>query len=197
VGWRGAFGQVGRAQTHLNNQGVCEGDLFLFFGLFRNAHVQDGRWRFKGAREHSIFGWLQIDKIVHVGGDPAETLRAYPWLENHPHTDPSDDWPQSNTIYIARERLALDGLHGDLAGWGLFKTGLRLTAENSILPSVWRVPAWLNPTVGGTGFTYNPPGRFKPNGELRSPGRGQEFVADIAERHDALTWLHDLFRHYV
>ncbi len=192
-GWRGAFGQVGRAQSHLRNQGVGERDLFLFFGLFCNAVRTSGHWTYEGPREHRLFGWLQIDRVLCVGDDPTETLRDYPWLEDHPHTDATDDWPESNTIYIARKHLTFDGVRKNVPGWGLFPKGVRLTAEDSTLPSLWTVPAWLNPTVGGTGCTYNPPKRFKPNGELRSPGRGQEFVADITGRPDAMTWLRVLF----
>lgn len=36
-GWRPAFGQVENAQSHLQNQGVGPGDLFLFFGWFRSV----------------------------------------------------------------------------------------------------------------------------------------------------------------
>ena len=34
-GWRPLFGQEGAAESHLENQGVGPGDIFLFFGLFR------------------------------------------------------------------------------------------------------------------------------------------------------------------
>src|SRR2546421_253160 len=36
-GWRAMFGQVGASQTHLDNNGVDVGDVFLFFGLFRQT----------------------------------------------------------------------------------------------------------------------------------------------------------------
>lgn len=71
-GWRGALGQVGRAQRHLRNQAVADGDLFLFFGLFRAVRHVNGRWRFEGASEHRVFGWLQIESIVTVGENPAD-----------------------------------------------------------------------------------------------------------------------------
>ena len=35
--WRGMLGQAGAAQSHLNNQGVGSGDIFLFFGLYRRV----------------------------------------------------------------------------------------------------------------------------------------------------------------
>ena len=33
--WKPIFGQFGAAETHLENQGVTIGDVFLFFGWFR------------------------------------------------------------------------------------------------------------------------------------------------------------------
>ena len=35
--WRGMLGQAGIAQSHLNKQGVGSGDVFLFFGLYRQV----------------------------------------------------------------------------------------------------------------------------------------------------------------
>ena len=67
-GWRGIFGQTGGSQTHLENQGVGPGDLFLFFGLFRQVEKSRNGWRFvRGApRQHIIWGWLQIGAICQV-----------------------------------------------------------------------------------------------------------------------------------
>ena len=44
-GWRPSLGQMGQPQSHLRNEGVQEGDLFLFFGLFRRVECVEGRWR--------------------------------------------------------------------------------------------------------------------------------------------------------
>ena len=45
--WRPAFGQVGAAQKHLEQQGVSVGDVFLFFGWFRDViRNTDGRWKY-------------------------------------------------------------------------------------------------------------------------------------------------------
>ncbi len=41
-GWKPIFGQTGSARGHLRNQGIREGDVLLFFGLFRNV-VFDGK----------------------------------------------------------------------------------------------------------------------------------------------------------
>lgn len=189
-GWRGALGQVGAAQGHLANNGIGAGDLFLFWGLFRLAAKTD-RWEFFGEREHRIFGWLQIEDVLSVGDRPNEALAKHPWLADHPHA--REGWTRSNTIYVASERLALAGSPTRLPGWGLFKSGLRLTATASKNPSVWSVPDWLNPMKGGSGMTFHPVPRWTESGSLQSAARGQEFVADIAGRTDALDWLTNLF----
>ena len=191
-GWRGALGQVSTAQTHLANNSIAPGDLFLFWGLYRAASRNAaGRWQFTGDAEHRIFGWLQIDEILAVGEDPAPALASHPWLASHPHL--ATGWNRNNTVYVARDELALPGGQPGLPGFGLMKTGFRLTSPESHQPSTWVAPAWLNPLNGGPGLTYHPDKRWNPDNTLRSAARGQEFIADIGERSDALAWLNGLF----
>jgi len=187
-GWRGALGQVSAAQSHLSNCGVCRGDVFLFWGLYRPAvRSPVGSWTYGGTAEHRLFGWLQVDEILAVGEDPLSALKSYPWLRSHPHL--ATGWPANNTVYVAREQLAVPGRSASVPGFGVLRRGCRLTAPNSRLPSLWAVPPWLDPLRGGTGLTYHPGERWNPDGTLRSAARGQEFVADIGERRDALDWL--------
>ena len=193
-GWRGALGQVSTAQTHLANHRVAPGDLFLFWGLFRAAvRSGGGRWQFTGPTEHRIFGWLQIDEILAIGEDPTPALKKHPWLASHPHL--ATGWSRNNTVYVARDELAIPGVRAGLPGFGLFRTGVRLTAATSPQPSTWTVPAWLNPRIGGTGLTYHPPERWSADGDsrLRAAARGQEFITDLGGRTDALDWLANLF----
>lgn len=192
--WRGALGQIGAAQAHLSNNKIAPGDLFLFWGLFRPAERQE-RWTFKGSREHRLFGWLQVGEIVHLGADGSHALSGRPWLRDHPHV--RDGWGQSNTLYLASERVALGGEDLGLPGWGMFPHGLRLTAPGSSGPSLWMVPDWLNPARGGVGMTYHPSERWGDNGTLRSAARGQEFIAKIGGRPDARAWLAELFTEHV
>ena len=51
------LGQYGAAQTHLERQGVGVGDLFLFFGLFR----EDG-----GEPHHRIFAYMYVSEVIHL-----------------------------------------------------------------------------------------------------------------------------------
>lgn len=193
-GWRGALGQVGAAQGHLANQGIQAGDLFLFWGLFRSARRMAGEaWVFEGPTEHRIFGWLQVREVVTIGSDPTKALRRFPWLADHPHA--RNGWPGSNTVYIASPALEIGNRVPSRQGAGVFAEGVRLTQVGSLRPSLWSVPAWLDPTKGGVGLTYNPVNRWDGRGGLRAAARGQEFVANIeSRREDAVRWLTHLFR---
>jgi len=191
TGWRGSLGQESAAQGHLENQGVGSGDLFLFFGLFREAIKRDtDTWAFQGKPFHALFGWLQIEEALSVQGDPARVLARHPWLAEHPHLH--GDWTGHNTIYVARERLAWGEL--DLPGWGLLPSPVRLTDQDATGPSTWQVPPWLDPTCGGTGMTYHPPARWLGSGRLKAAGRGQEFVAQVGDRRDAMSWVAEVLR---
>ena len=186
--WRGA---LGLADSHAIKQGVGAGDLFLFFGLFQPVELHD-RWRFQGEKEHRIFGWLQVDAVKFPGSDPRKTLQEYPWLRDHLHVH--GHWGDTNAIYIATETLSF---RPDLRGWGVFRRGRRLTLPGSRLVSVWRMPEWLNTCTGGTGMSWHPlkwrRQHWRKSGVCRIVSRGQEFVADIAERSDAMEWLARLF----
>ena len=54
--WVPLFGQTGAAQTHLERNGVNEGDVFLFFGWFKRYHDRSDKGK------HVIFGYFQIGK---------------------------------------------------------------------------------------------------------------------------------------
>lgn len=189
-GWRGALGQAGAAQSHLANQRVGPGDLFLFWGLYRPAE-KHGEWRYVGDRHHRLFGWLQISEVLRVGADPGPALRRFPWLSEHPHLQPG--WGPDNVVYVATESLVINGQDWCIRGWGVLREGVRLTCEGAS-PSRWRPPRWLHPGSGGPGMTYHPPQRWLADGTLRAAGRGQEFVADIGRKRRPITWLRELLQ---
>ena len=101
--WRGILGQAGIAQSHLNNQGVGSGDVFLFFGLYRQVEKTAQGWHFvRGTPElHVLWGWLQIDQKYPVANIGPNEL---PWARHHPHIarDYRDD---KNTVYAASTKL--------------------------------------------------------------------------------------------
>ena len=181
-GWRGALGQVAAARAHLSNQQVGSGDLFLFWGLFRPVERRDRGWQYVSRPIHAVFGWLQVaNSYANPGGGP---LQGCPWLERHPHVQ--HGWKDDNMIYVGRESLTIS--RTPLPGFGVLRRPFGLTAADAPFPSLWRVPEWLHMSEGGVGMTYHPAHRWLERGRVRSAARGQEFVADVRSRPDALEW---------
>lgn len=187
-GWRGALGQASAALTHLRNQEVGPGDLFLFWGLFRPVDETDGSWHYSGPRQHAMFGWLHVEDVCDVEGDGTSVLQRHPWLSSHPHVRPG--WTGANAVFVASKSFTIDGRR--FPGSGMFQRAYRLTEEGVQSPSVWSVPSWLDAADGGVGFTYHKPEAWLGGGRLRAASRGQEFVADVSHRPDAQTWIANL-----
>lgn len=161
---RWAFGQTGAAQTHLNNNGVGVGDVFLFFGLFAEEDGVD--------RHHRIFGYLEVESVKHIGPSPDAASQPAGFLHRHPHT--IGEWNPNNTIYIGRGEVA-----------AMATESLRLSRQGEQITR-WRVPSWLR----RAGLTYHgSPKRWTGKDALTVVGRGQEFVADVTHIPEATAWL--------
>jgi hypothetical protein len=184
AGWRPAFGQDSAAQRHLERQGVGVGDLFLYFGWFRDVESADGRYRYRrdpGARNcHVIFGWLRVREVLRV-----ESAAVPSWLRAHPHVRRA---APHNTIYLADET----------GGAGIFPTfhpRLQLTDPASRTRSRWRIPADFLPD-GRIPLTYHGDDRrWAAAGDdctLRSVAKGQEFVLDLRAYPGVQRWVEGL-----
>lgn len=197
AGWRPVFGQVGAAQGHLQNHEIGKGDLFLFFGWFRQTEYRDGRlvYRKRAPDIHLIYGWLQVAAVWR----PTLALIArYPWLKNHPHCQDSG-WHDNNSLYVASPSLAIGRRIYKLPGGGVFpayNNELQLTAPDSSR-SVWRLPGWMHPAGRRSTLTYHGERRiWQRHGEdiiLKSRAKGQEFILDTDDYPEALDWLDTLF----
>ena len=155
------FGQCGAAQTHLERQGVCEGDVFLFFGLFRDFEND-------GEPHHRIFGYLEVSEIVPLSdGAPQELIDIA-----HPHALAMHH--RNDVIYRGLGRVAARA-----------SDALRLTVPGGPV-TMWNRPEWLR--RGGLSY-HDRPERWLRGGRLRSVARGQEFVADIGRRSTPREWL--------
>jgi hypothetical protein len=192
-GWRPLFGQTGAAQGHLRRSGVGPGDLFLFFGLYREAARAEGRlrWAARAPQRHVLWGWLQVDAVLPL----AQPDVAPGWARYHPHCSRPPE--AADTLYVARERLALPGLaEGALRGAGVFAhldRRLVLTAPDAARPTEWLLPHWFHPREGRPPLTYHAdPARWARSAEgarLRAAPRGQEFVFDMEGVPEAVPWL--------
>ena len=194
-GWKPVLGQTGSAQGHLRKQGVVAGDLFLFFGLYREVKKVNRRWRYLPGSlpRHLLWGWLQIGEIVTVD----ELLPGeLPWLKYHPHMHGEPD--ANNNLYIAADRLAIDGLETEAPGAGVFERFSPqrcLTAPESKKPSLWRLPGWFYPNGREPLSYHNRQERWQIDDLgclLQCAARGQEFVLDAASYPQAVSWIASL-----
>lgn len=196
AGWRPSLGQVSAAQGHLARQGVGQGDVFLFFGWFRQAEYVGQKWRYvQGAPDiHSLFGWLQIAEVI----DPCtpDCAKRNPWLRDHPHVAFADTIGSKNTIYIGAKSL----FGGPCPGAGVFARWterLQLTAPGHSR-SLWRVPDWMDPSASGFELSFHTDksrwSRQKGALHLQTVGKGQEFVMDTGASLAAQDWLMSLVR---
>jgi hypothetical protein len=179
AGWIPAFGQDGRAQRHLDGQGVGVNDLFLFFGWFREVELINCRYRYRPTAPnlHVLFGWLRIGRILRVGSDSVPG-----WLQAHPHAA-EDNWP-FNTIYLAK---GADG-----AGvFSRFDPRLRLT-EQGKSRSVWRLPSDFMPHSRPALTFHASLSRWTDTGDgcrLQSVAKGQEFVLNLDHYPGVHQWV--------
>lgn len=195
-GWRPLYGQDGAAQGHLIRSGLKTGDLFLFFGWFRQTKFENGHLRFKrGAPDlHVLFGWLQVGSI-YTDDRLGSQLPLWAWYHPHHHRPPTNN----NTIYVAVEKLQFDGQPVDLPGAGLFRRyrhELCLTAPGSSRRTEWLLPRWFYPGENKPPLSYHSRmTRWSLNDDhtlLRSAGRGQEFVLDTRSYPESIEWVYQL-----
>lgn len=195
--WRPVFGQVDAAQTHLKNQKVGEGDLFLFFGWFKQTEYRGEQLVFSKVAEdlHVLFGWLQVGEKYSPS---SWLLEKYPWVKGHPHCL-DNDWGSNNTVYLAAPRLTLPGLSRHIPGGGVFRkftSQIQLTAPNSTR-TVWKLPGWIHPEGRGSSLSYHGNlDRWARDGDstiLRSCAKGQEFVLNTEHYPETVGWLNGLF----
>ena len=198
-GWKPLFGQAGAAESHLRNKGVKEGDVFVFYGWFRQVEQVAGIYRYvKDAPDlHLIFGWLQIEQRISV-----ENREEIPlWALDHPHCKRTR-YSKIDSIYISSEQMNLPGAVINKHGAGVFQRfapALCLTAPGK-LRSTWRLPPWFYPHNEKSPLSYHARlsrwQRVEDHVLLDSVGRGQEFVLDCEQYPESIKWLADILNLY-
>jgi len=190
--WRPLLGQMGAAQSHLRNEGVGEGDLFLFFALFRPVEHRPSGWRFiPGSRPvHALWGWLQVDSVLDLN---ESEFPASHWTAYHPHRH--GDRGAINALYLSRPQLSF----ADLPGAGVFPTFrpvYQLTAPTARRVTDWQLPEAFYPAPGTDPLSYHRNrDRWQRDDQgcrLRSAARGQEFVLDLEAYPGVWDWLADV-----
>lgn len=181
------FGQSNTALSHLLNQEVGKGSVFLFFGAFQSIVA--------GWSGHYIFGWLKVGSFID-SFEQCEQYREVYGLSDHPHLK---EEAFRNMGKRPRNRIFLpDGwLFEDedlrIPGCGYFKTlhkGLRLTQNPLVNMVTWELPDFFYQNLSW--------GVVRKSWRKMDGGRctvrttqGQEMVARMDER--AKRWLRELF----
>lgn len=176
--WRGLFGPDVAAQTHLKNQDVKGGDLFLFFGLFRKTLLRNGSFIFDPSSKsiQIIYGYLEIGRIHTV----SSMEQIPPWMKYHPHA------VVKNTIYESSKYFSLNP---KFPGYGRFKYEASLVlSKPGYNKSQWQLPRFFKDVT----ISYHPRGSnygWKRN-YFQSAARGQEFV--VEENRDVTKWARSI-----
>jgi hypothetical protein len=180
--WTGIFGQMGAAQSHLNNKDVQVGDVFLFFGWFRRTIEKDGKLKFDPTDKHGrhiVYGYMEIGEIIKA--DDAAKLKD--WMNYHPHADESHLQGTGNTIYLPSIRLSLDNR---IDGYGVFDYSEELVlTKTGCSRSKWNLPELFK----NVNMSYHTDKSWKED-YFKSTDRGQEFV--IEDNELVTDWAKDL-----
>lgn len=181
--WSPAFGQAGAAQGHLENQGVGVGDVFLFYGWFREVENRKGIWRYRRNAPgiHAMFGWLKVCEVIHVGDSFDSIAIEHPDIADHPHLS-RRDLGIRNTVYKGKDAEVFDRL-----------TDKRVLTAPKQSRSLWQLPAGFSPR-GRSALTYhsnlNRWGEVTDNVvRLQTVAKGQEFVLDLDKYPEIVDWV--------
>lgn len=169
TGWLPCFGQQSGAATHLDNNYVGVGDLFLFYGWFDDVLTTGVRPVSRGHDRYVIWGWLQIGSIAVPPHIPA-------WLNYHPHVANASHFSRNNRIYVSSPTLTRVNTSAKWAGGGTFTNehpNRNLTAvlgKRGTYPT--RLPRWFSASM-----THH----------------RQEHVVDTAGIPQAHAWVSSIF----
>lgn len=182
-GWVPAFGQTGSSLTELRDYEVSTGDLFLFFGWFKETEFRNGRLQYNlQAKDlHVIYGYMQVGTIIEKSEDIPS------WLQYHPHANMmnyKDAWSRGqNAIYLPAEHLSFAPA---LLGSGTFKYDKRFVlTKEGYSRSRWEFP----PSMNGISISHNPHGWKEEY--FQSAPRGQEFIMEGTPA--VIEWINNLF----
>ena len=179
--WQPLFGQEGGSETHLQNNGVKEHDLFLFFGWFRQTEYRCGEIKYvKGAMDkHVIFGYLQIGKMYRTYEDLPLSIPM------HPHATQRRYDSKRNCIYGASRRFLHDERYPGCGTFG-YSEKLVLT-KKGCSRSKWDLPDFFKSAE----ISHHSSQSFK-DGYFDSAKIGQEFV--ISDNEMIKDWAIEIIR---
>ncbi|WP_372393994.1 hypothetical protein [Azospirillum sp. HJ39] len=155
-------------------------------------------WRYRRSTPdlHVLFGYLQVGEVLALGPDSAALRAGRPELAEHPHFN--GRWAEGNTVYVASDRLVIDGQDLGVPRW----RRLPALPPQSSAHQARQHPDRL--VIAGLVPTESRAGAELPHGrrtlgvggdrcQLRTVAKGQEFVATGLPLYSAAGWLRDIF----
>ncbi len=178
-GWKPAFGQADQSLSELWNNEFGEGDLFLFFGWFRETEFRKGRLVYKRnvPNIQLIYGYMQVGAIIKAGVEIPD------WLSTHPHSDRIRKGSTKDAIFLPTDVLSFAP---ELPGSAMLKYApeLVLTAPG-MSRSRWKLPDFFKKEDIKIGHSPKQP---EDGSYFQSATIGQEMIWEASD--EAITWLH-------
>lgn len=191
--WLPLFGQTSMSLRHLQKSGVGKGDLFLFFGRFQQTKWDNKRIVYDKSEKdiHILFGYFSIGDILDL---EKEIPIEYDWIKYHPHNFITKS---PNNIFIASRTITIKGM--TYSGAKVFDNYLEKLRLSTIdkTKSIWKLPKWFYPFDDNRPpLTFHPDKNrwalFDTHSELKTVGKGQEFVLDTNFYPEWEEWVSDL-----
>lgn len=185
--WKPAFGQCDVSQLHLQKYGIGMGDMFLFYGWFRQTKYDDkGRLHFVKHSEdptpdrHVIYGYMEVGEVIT---NQELIANEYSW---HPHA--VTDVP-NNVLYCPKDTCSLNQA---VKGYGILKNApIRQLTKHGCNRSEWDLPDCLK-NVQITYHENNTYGWIKGANYFKSAHIGQEFIIRNNVDTKLAEWLLDV-----
>jgi hypothetical protein len=177
--WMPSFGQAGPSETILHEHGVGTGDIFLFYGWFKELIYNNGFQYTRGRNidKHIIYAYLKVDEVFDVN-DPSIEIPEY--LHDHPHVIQCEEYSSvRNRIYVGKKG-------------GVFKyhRNLVLTKDGETR-SRWELPGFFV----GEKFKASVKHQKLKNGNYKFTFKGknqQELL--ISSSPEILKWANDIIK---
>ncbi len=182
------LGQADAADGHLRNHDVGEGDIFLFYGWFKEIEKNktSNKWKYvrKTPDLHLIWAYMEVGDVLRLDTqkEKEEALNKYTFLQDHPHLEESfchNSIKGHNSLYLSS---AGKYLYFDKYDESKCLTNNRDNESNK--RSEWRLPSFFNQPDA---FTFLKEKNFKLDGNdvlINFSGFGQEFVLDLEKVSD-------------
>lgn len=188
--WKPAFGQSGLSEKHLIKQNVSKGDIFLFYGWFRQTEYDEkGKLRFvrklpnneNTIDKHVIYGYMEVKEKI------SNRKQIHGLYGYHPHAQKKYLDLPDNALYIPADHLSIDD-HVKGSGWLNYQPIRQLTKETH-KRSEWALPDCFK----NIPITYHEKAGYgwrAGNDYFISAYRGQEFVLEANK--EIVEWVRDV-----